>query len=141
MKKNVRDVFQIKAIELLGASLSPPDQPLQDKVVFQFDINIEHRIKPENKVLVAICNITIFSEKKERVYGHLRTSCIFEVEDLQDMLKGKGKQFNPSDQFLSELNAIALSTTRGMMFSQFRGTFLHSAVLPIVDPEVLKANV
>jgi hypothetical protein len=38
------------------------------------------------------------------------------------------------------LNRISISTTRGAMFSTFKGTFLHAAILPIVDPKNFKAN-
>ena len=37
-------------------------------------------------------------------------------------------------EFITLLNSIALSTTRGVMFSQFRGTVLHNAILPIIAP-------
>jgi uncharacterized protein YbbC (DUF1343 family) len=37
------------------------------------------------------------------------------------------------------LNSISLSTTRGAMFSTFKGTFLHGAVLPIIDPKQFQA--
>ena len=40
----------------------------------------------------------------------------------------------PLDIFISTLNSISISTTRGMMFSAFRGTFLHNAILPLIDP-------
>lgn len=33
------------------------------------------------------------------------------------------------------LNSISISTTRGLMFSAFKETFLHNAFLPIIDPK------
>ena len=35
------------------------------------------------------------------------------------------------------LNSISISTTRGVMYAAFRGTFLQHAILPIVDPRQL----
>jgi hypothetical protein len=37
-------------------------------------------------------------------------------------------------QGLTELLAVqAIATMRGIMFSTFKGTFLHNAVLPLID--------
>jgi hypothetical protein len=38
------------------------------------------------------------------------------------------------------LNSVSVSTVRGMMFSAFKGTFLHNAVLPVIDPKTFKVK-
>lgn len=38
------------------------------------------------------------------------------------------------DNILVTFNSISISTMRGLMFAQFKGTFLHNAILPIIDP-------
>ena len=38
------------------------------------------------------------------------------------------------------LNSISLSTLRGAMFNHFKGTFLHEAILPVIDPGSFKMN-
>jgi hypothetical protein len=36
---------------------------------------------------------------------------------------------------LLEINSISMDTLRGIMFSKFMGTYLHNAILPIIDSE------
>jgi len=38
------------------------------------------------------------------------------------------------------VNSIALSTTRGLLFAQFRGTPLHNTILPLIDPADFSVN-
>ncbi len=42
---------------------------------------------------------------------------------------------------LSEiLNSVSISTTRGVMHSTLKGTFLNNAILPIIDTKALLKN-
>ena len=40
----------------------------------------------------------------------------------------------PTDIIVT-INSISISTIRGIMFSTFKGTYLHNAFLPIIDPK------
>jgi hypothetical protein len=40
----------------------------------------------------------------------------------------------PSDIIIA-MNSISISTIRGIMFSTFKGTYLHNAFLPVIDPK------
>ena len=48
-----------------------------------------------------------------------------------------GLTFELPDGLADILNSVALSTARGIMFSEFKGTLLHHAFLPIVDVKSL----
>jgi len=45
----------------------------------------------------------------------------------------EGKDINLPSEFITTINSLSLSTSRGILFMLFRGTFLHSAILPIID--------
>lgn len=60
-------------------------------------------------------------------------SCTFNIKNIAEINKLPKKAFDT-------LNDIAISTVRGLMFSSFRGTFLHNAILPIVDSTLITAQ-
>lgn len=126
--------FQIRGMEILDSCLNAPTSPLPSNPKFQFDLAIEHRVNLENKLVIVICKVGIRSESKEILYGELRGSCIFFVEKLEDFFIAENNQLNLPDQLVVTLNSVTISSIRGLMFSFFRGTFLHQAVLPIIDP-------
>jgi hypothetical protein len=141
MSKEKQDInWQIRAIELLDYSLSYPSENLGDTLTYQFDVNIEHKLKIEDNLLLVITSINIYHNGKKTSLGQFKSSCVFSIENLNSFIEEKSGHLNLPEQFITTLNSVSISTTRGLMFSQFRGTFLHNAILPIVDPTKFKAH-
>jgi hypothetical protein len=42
------------------------------------------------------------------------------------------------DPIVETLNILTIGTARGIMFSEFKGTWLHSNFLPVIDPKSFK---
>ena len=133
---NISISFSFKTIEILESYIKLPLNQPPDFKVFSFDISTEIQIIPDNSLIVIILSIKIFNESKDLHLGSLTTSCIFFVENFKEVVKmDSNNNFKISDQFLVSLNSISISTTRGIMWSTFKGTFLHNALLPIIDPK------
>ena len=132
--------MQMKAIEVLNNSLTVPanhNAPLSN---FIFNINIESRADEGKKLVFVIVHVEIKNDDQTLVLGTISTSCIFEIGNFENVIKVHGDGRVDIPQLLIEtLNSISLSTTRGVMFSTFKGTFLHGAVLPIIDPKQFQA--
>lgn len=140
MKKQVKAQYQIKAIELLESGLNTPDEPLAENSTFKFDINLEHRLNNEKKLIIVVSSINIKLEKNDVLYGHLKSSCVFNVLNWEEFNDSESEQLNFSPDFLSQLNSITISSARGLLFSTFRGTVLHNAILPIIDLSTFKVT-
>lgn len=132
--------LQLKSIELLKGSINLPANPEVSLTTFNFNISLESKADVANKVLFVIVSVEIRSEDQNHVMGSLAASCIYGISNFDELIKieADGKLNIP--QGLSEvLNSISISTVRGVMFSTFKGTFLHNAFLPIVDPRSFKS--
>jgi hypothetical protein len=143
MKKNIQQEivkFQIKGIELLDLNIIYPKTPLIGEVVFKFNINVEIKTIIENSLAMAIVSVDILDNKTEDKYGLVKVNCIYGVDDFMSYVDAETKKVDLPKQFVTTLNSISLSTTRGIMYDQFRGTFLHGAILPILDPTFLEKN-
>ncbi|MFN8258142.1 MAG: hypothetical protein U0W24_20805 [Bacteroidales bacterium] len=132
--------FQLKAIELIDVNLKHPAIPFNQPTLFHFNINIEHKINPDNNLVIVIAFINILHEDKETNLGSLKSSCIFEIVNFNEFYNKETNQVSFPDNILVTLNSITISTVRGIMFSQFKGTFLHNAILPIIDPKSFTVN-
>jgi len=144
MKKNIRKEeikFLIKGIELLDSNINYPEAPLIGEVVFKFNINVEIRIINEQSLIMAIVSVDILDNKTIDKYGSVRVNCIFSVDNFASFVNSETKKVDFPKQLITSLSSIALSTTRGIMFEQFRGTFLNGAILPILDPALLEKNI
>lgn len=127
--------FQLKGIELLEACLNHPKHAITDLKVFHFDIKLEHKLSIENKIIAVLIYVNLFNEQKDIKLGSITSSCIFEIANMLDFIDTKSNNINLPEDFLTTVNSITISTARGIMFNQFKGTFLHNAFLPIVDPK------
>lgn len=128
--------FRMVGIELLNSSLSLPLNINIVETKFNFNINLESKIDNQQKLIFVVASIEIKTEDLQTLLGNITVSCIYEVANFDEVVKVKeDNKIELSQQPLDVLNSITISTTRGIMFSTFKGTFLHNALLPIVDPK------
>jgi hypothetical protein len=132
---NIKAELQLKSIELLQSSLSTPRNTNINISSYTFNISIESRGDATNKLIFVIVSVEIKDAEQTLLLGSLAVSCIFEIANFKEViqLNSEGLVIIP-ESLRNTLNSIAISTTRGVLFSEFRGTFLHGAVLPIIDP-------
>lgn len=132
--------IQLKGIELLASNLQiPTSGGAIHHGSFNFNINIETKLDALNKRLFAIVHVEILTEDLSQVLGGISVSCIFELKNFGEFIKfeSTGKHTLPQE-LVEIINNIALSTTRGIMFATFKGTPLHNAFLPIIDPKTFR---
>lgn len=128
--------MQLKAIEILNNSMNLPAHPNTPAVNFNFNISIESRTDPSKKLVFVIVHVEIKNDDLSIALGSISVSCIYEIVNFDDVIKTEADgRVNIPEKLIETLNIISISTTRGVMFSNFKGTFLHGAVLPIIDPQ------
>lgn len=127
--------FKIEAIELLEYSLNTPNFTTSPELCYKFDMGIEHKISLELKKIFVVCSFDVKSETDNFQFAHAKISCIYDFPNVEDYHNKTNNKVNLPDTIGVTLNSISLSTSRGVLFTLFRGTFLHQAILPIVDPK------
>jgi hypothetical protein len=129
--------FQIKAVELLNSSLQLVNTPVVTEMTFNFNIGIEQKIDRAKKLLFVVSHIKITTlQDQTTTLGSASVSCVFAIENFEEIVQfSETHQPKIDDGIVHILNSISLSTTRGVLSQLFKGTFLHNAVLPIVDPK------
>lgn len=127
--------FQFKGIELLDFCFSHPKQQIPARMIFNFEIKIEHKIPADNNFIAVVVTVEIYNGQRETKLGSIMVSCVFEMPELKEYIDPKNNTPKLPEEFLTTINSISISTVRGVMFSQFRGTFLHNAILPVIDPK------
>lgn len=130
--------FKLKNIEIGESSLKNLNYALPTDVIYKFTINIDHLLNVEENLIVIKPIVDIFIDESGEILANLSASLIFEVENLSHYVFEKEVKL-PSDVIIA-LNSISISTVRGIMFSAFKGTYLHNAILPVVDPKAFLPN-
>ena len=125
--------FRLKNIELIQSNITPIDYILSPDVIFKFTINIEHLVNIKDNIIAIKPNIEIFTEENETILGTLTASLVFEFDNLSAFVIENEIKL-PLDIIIA-INSLSISTVRGIMFSTFKGTYLHNAFLPVIDPK------
>ena len=127
--------LQLKSIELLKGAISLPSVPEVSLNNFNFNISLESKADATNKFLFVIVSVEIRSEDQNHILGSLAVSCIYSLVNSDGVVKLEADgSLDMQHPVIEMLNSMSISTARGVMFSTFKGTFLHNAFLPIVDP-------
>lgn len=125
--------FLIKGIELVEFNMFVPEIPFQEIKTYNFNIQVEQKISFEHKLILVLTSVEILNDTKETKLGSIKVSVIFEISNFDDYIDNKSQNLILPDDIIFTFNTIGISTTRGVMFSQFKGTFLHNAFLPAID--------
>jgi hypothetical protein len=133
--------FKLRDIEILDLSIIHPNKPIEPVVTYNFDVKIELKILTEKDLYLSICTVDVSNKETGDKCGNIKVCTYFEVQNLKEFIDEKTKKTNLPKELETTLNSICLSTTRGIMFSEFRGTFLHNALLPLVDTNMISKKI
>jgi hypothetical protein len=127
--------FQIKAIEILEFSMKSYAKPVPDIFTYSTNISLEHRVNMQNRILMVLPTAEILDQDKLTILATIKVSFMFEFNSFEGFSNGKTSEIELPEAIIVALNSISISTLRGIMFSLFRGTFLHKVILPVIDPK------
>ncbi|MCY7310623.1 MAG: hypothetical protein LH619_07585 [Chitinophagaceae bacterium] len=130
--------FKMKGVELLKSQINQPAANFS-ATEFKFNINIETKLDPVQKLIFVITTAEVKADDNQELLGVISSACIFGIDNFDEVFKkvSEDKYHIPDDVMLVFIS-ISLSTLRGIMFEHFRGTYLHTAFLPVIDPKQFK---
>ncbi len=128
--------LKIDGINLAGISIEPNTGDLANKVL-SFDVSGKCAIIPDRKIITVHTSV-IITEKGTKVnVGSISTLIGFSLIEFDNYIKLSPKGvYTMPDALQQRLKVVAISTTRGIMFSEFKGTRLQKVFLPLL-PETI----
>lgn len=132
-QENVEIKFRLSNIELLKSEFSIP---AQEREIYNFSIKIQNTVNTETRTIDATIFSIIHGGKIEEKFAEFITKLSFQLEDIDPVIKkNENQEIKIDTRFLTTINSISISTTRGIVFSSLKGTALDKAFLPIFDPK------
>ena len=123
--------FGLRGIDILNSIIKAPAEA-RELSVFNFDIQFKSTANVKES-LISIMMDVIVKESNIQM-GQYTAVFHYGVDDLEKLTTGKAiNQAEIPQPLLSTLLGISASTLRGLMFGAFKGTFLHNAILPLID--------
>ena len=125
-------LFKIKQIAIVEFSFVHPKQQISDNSVFRFDTQIEDKVNLEEKMIHVISTFNITCGDLNENVGKAVIDCVYNMDNPDEFIDDYST-FHLPEQVLNMFNSISLSTCRGVLFTLFRGTPLHTVLLPIIN--------
>lgn len=117
----------IKSIEILESTFRLPNNYDQQPAIIHFDLKMESEYTTIPGEIRSVITVRTHVEKFLLEVGILKAAFIFATKATEQ------NEAQIPDELLASIHNTALSTMRGLLYAQWRGTFLHNAILPEVD--------
>ncbi|MGB3181024.1 MAG: hypothetical protein WBB45_06520 [Cyclobacteriaceae bacterium] len=132
--------FQIQGIDIQEISIKQPEGNLGRNPNLNFNIHLDHAVMQENQLFIVGTTITTHAQENQLLATY-KANCVFRIENMGQYATGdeKGGVSLP-EELMSMLNSISVSTTRGLMYGGFAGTYLQKVVLPVIDTDAFALN-
>lgn len=128
-------MFQIKHIEILEFSFKHPNRAFPENSPFRFDMQTGLNVNTEEDRITVNSKFKIYYDNEKEHMATANISCVYHVTNLSQLIS-ESENKKLLNEIITSLNSISLSTCRGIIFTLFRGTPLHSVILPIVNPQI-----
>lgn len=123
--------FRFIAIHIVSKSLMPLTEPLSG--IFIFEIKVEVRVVPEKGIVMPTVDIMILEDKTKKELANFKIACSFEIVDFDTViLKNEEGKFLIPKPLQDIIQPVSISTARGVVYSELRGTHLNNAIMPVV---------
>lgn len=137
---NTKVTFQIKDVNMVEVQMIQLKKTLPISTTFHFEISLTTIIIIEESEVIVEAKVVILHEDKTTILASIKASCVFDVANFDEFVAEDTRKVTFPESSIITFNSITISTVRGLMFSQFKGTQLHTAILPVVDPSSFIKN-
>jgi len=133
--------FNLSTVEVLQFLLNSMPSPGTKYEAFYFNIQVEHKIDTTNKNIHVLIHTNIYSKEGndiENELGKVSVVCIYQIEKFDEIHNIIDGLIQLPNDLIIAINSISISTTRGIMYQLFKGTYIHAALLPLIDPKAMQ---
>lgn len=127
--------FQIEILEKFFTSPSVLGKDSADEIrPYSFTYNVGINARANMNMAFVVTDYIIHRNDENTRLASVKTACVFEFKEFNKVFTaGDDGKLNVPLDIEVLLKGTALSTTRGILFSELRGTYLHDAIFPLID--------
>lgn len=125
--------FSFVDIQIISKKLESPLIFNEIKGDFSFEIQVEIRIKPELSLVIPYVSVKVKDINNSEPLATFIIACLFHVIDFNHVVKLKENGVYHVPQELEKtIKPVSISTIRGIIYSELRGTYLSKAIMPVI---------
>ena len=124
--------IQISNIDIIEFSFKNPKRDFPIHSPFRFDFEGALNVNAEEERVIVNSKYKIYFDNETECIANAEIACTYQIANLSRVISENENEILPKE-FINMLNSISVSTCRGVLYTLFRGTKLHSVILPIIN--------
>lgn len=130
-------LYRIVNIDLIEKQVLYVNKKIGDQ--FSFNVRTQSALDEKTGIVTTLICIKISDLETNERLAVFTCAFMIQVKDMVEMF-GRDDEGNLKMPFELELQfkSIGVSTMRGIIFSELRGTYLHRAIMPVILVDTLK---
>jgi hypothetical protein len=139
MSDNTPISFRFIGIQIVSKYLAPMPEQFNPATLYGFGITIETKINTDFKLVMPFVYVKIFSGEPQIELANLTIACQFEIIDFDTyIVLNEVGQFVVPGNLDAIIRPVAISTARGVLYSELKGTYLNGAIMPVIFMDQFK---
>lgn len=113
---------------------------VEEKIQLDFNVKTQPLADENEKVIIIVIAVAIRKSIDQTNLASIVCGFLYQIENFEETFSKRddNNKIIIPPELESLLKSLSISTMRGIMYSEFRGTQLHSALLPIIPMDTLK---
>jgi hypothetical protein len=125
--------FRFVAIQTISKSMAQSPEPPIDLSLTSFNITVETRVHAQSRLVMPYVHLKVNRTDTKMELASLTVAYYFEIEEFDKfILLNEDKLYLIPPHLDALIRPVCISTTRGVFYSEFRGTYLHNCIMPVV---------
>lgn len=128
--------YRIDGIDIIEKSIFRSN--IKDGEVQNFEIKTQTLVDDSKDLIIILVQVKVKKAEEPNEIAKVIIGVGFNIENFKNVFEKNEKDlYIIPPNFENMLKTISISTMRGVMYSEFRGTYLHTSILPIVMTDSL----
>ncbi|SHN29927.1 hypothetical protein [Chitinophaga sp. CF418] len=130
--------FNLHGIELLSFSLlpEPPAGSKEKQLSYEFNVQQEQKTNVDKQLVIVFTTITVIQSGYTLPLATVTAACGFGISSFDGTLtRQTSGEYLISPDIGQAVSRVATGITRGIFYSQLRGSYLQDCILPLLPGE------
>lgn len=129
--------FRFAAIQIISKTLEPRPEKIEG--IFNFDIKAEIKVGESHNLVMPHIYVKIKDADNPNPLASFIIAFLFEVIEFSTLIKiNENGLYDIPKELEDTIRPVSISTARGIIYSELRGTYLQNAIMPVVYMKDLK---
>ncbi|MGN6418451.1 MAG: hypothetical protein ACTHMC_13235 [Pseudobacter sp.] len=132
--------FRIVNVDIVYKAMAPRPAEINGEL-YAFEVFAETSVHKDQQLVFTFVKTNIREENGTDVLAAFTVVCVFSIADFEHkVILNKDGLYEIDQSLENALKNFSIGTTRGVLWSELKGSYLHNVLLPVIDISTLSVK-